>query len=174
MPELSDKADAEPKSRILEILEENRILTVATLRPDGWPQATVVGYVHDDLMIYFAVGRNSQKLANIRRDPRVSIAVGKDSADHIRGLSMAARAIEVTDFDEVGRLNALIWRRYPEQGVFAPREASSAVIRAAPKIISLIDLPKGPGEPELFEVASETTVHRVSRDGSQINGRRPA
>ena len=26
------------------ILNSNRIMTIATVRPDGWPQATIVGY----------------------------------------------------------------------------------------------------------------------------------
>ena|SRR5215831_13622933 len=41
------------RSKILEVLDQHRIMTVATNRPDGWPQATTVGYVHDGLTIYF-------------------------------------------------------------------------------------------------------------------------
>ena len=33
------------KSKILELLDQHRLMTVATNRPDGWPQATTVGYV---------------------------------------------------------------------------------------------------------------------------------
>jgi hypothetical protein len=37
------------------MLDQHRIMTVATLRPDGWPQATTVGYVNDGLTsIFFA------------------------------------------------------------------------------------------------------------------------
>lgn len=35
------------KSQILSIIEAHRIMTVATLRADGWPQATTVGYAHE-------------------------------------------------------------------------------------------------------------------------------
>jgi general stress protein 26 len=162
MPTPAATHDGDLKARILAILDDNWIMAVATLRPDGWPQATLVGYVHDDLTLYFAVARGSQKLANIARDPRVSIALGKDSADHIMGLSMAAKAAEVMEVEEIGRLNALILDRYPEQIVFAPREASSAVLRVTPRLISLIDLSKGPGPPELLEVEREMGVHRVA------------
>jgi nitroimidazol reductase NimA-like FMN-containing flavoprotein (pyridoxamine 5'-phosphate oxidase superfamily) len=37
------------KSKILELLDQHRIMTLATNRPDGWPQATTVGYVNDGL-----------------------------------------------------------------------------------------------------------------------------
>ena len=34
--------DDATKQRILAIMAAHRIMTVATLRPDGWPQATTV------------------------------------------------------------------------------------------------------------------------------------
>jgi len=56
-------------------------MTIATLRPDGWPQATMVGYVNDGFLLYCFVARSTQKFANIQRDPRVSIAIGSDATD---------------------------------------------------------------------------------------------
>lgn len=155
-------ADLDTKATILAILEENRIMSLGTVRPDGWPQVTMVGFVHDDLALYFVVARTSQKFANITHDPRVSIAVGRDQPEHIRGLSIAARAAEVLDLDEVLRLNRSVLERYPHQAMFAPREALSAVMCATPSLISVIDMSKGPGHPELVEVSNETSVRRVA------------
>lgn len=163
MTDPDSATDLETKAKILAILEENRIMSIATARPDGWPQVTMVGFVHADLALYFVVARSSQKFANITLDPRVSIAVGQDQPDHIRGLSIAARAAEVLDLDEIARLNHAIWERYPHQAVFAPREASSAVMRATPALISVIDMSKGPGAPDLVEVVRETSVRRLAR-----------
>ncbi len=153
--------DPQLKDTILNVLDENRIMTVATVRPDGWPQATIVGFIHDDLALYFVIAANSQKRDNIKRDARVSIAIGRDVADHIRGLSMAARVSEVTDVDEVKRLNLLIAERYPQQTLFAPREVSAALMRAMPTIISVIDHSKEPGQPELVEVVKDVGVRRL-------------
>ena len=152
MLKMFERAKLEPKLKILELLNENRVMCVATIRPDGWPQATMVGYVHDDLTVYFAVARISQKLANIEREPRISIALGHDRPDRLRGLSMAAHAAEVTELAEIDHLNALMLERYPGQVMFSPRETSTAVLRATPEVISVIDLPKGPGEPELVQI----------------------
>lgn len=158
------------KAEIIALLDENRIMSLATLRPDGWPQTTIVGYVHDDMTLYFAVGRTSQKFSNIQHDDRVSIAVGHDTPDRIRGLSMAARVTEVTNLEEVAKLNGLIAARYPEQAVFAPRQASAVVLKATPKLISIIDLAKGPGEPRLVTLETETVVHPASSaDASQAS-----
>lgn len=161
----SPPTDPELKATILAVLEGSRVMTIATTRPDGWPQATMVGYAHDNLAIYFSIARTSQKLANIQRDPRVSIALGRDGKDHIRGLSMAARVSEVQDIDEVLRLNVLLHDRYPEQARFAPRETSSAIMRATPMVISVIDLSKGPGQPLLVIVGSDTFVRRAAALG---------
>lgn len=138
-------------------------MCIATVRPDGWPQATMVGYVHDDLALYFAVARTSQKLSNIQQDPRVSIAIGHDTPKRIRGLSMSARVTEVTDAEEIARLNIILRARYPEQSVFAPREASSALLKATPRIVSIIDLPRGAGQPQLVTLDRETTVRPTAR-----------
>jgi general stress protein 26 len=154
--------DLQLKAGILSILDENRIMSIATLRPDGWPQATMVGFVHDDLAIYFAIGRGSQKFHNIEADSRVSIAIGHDNPDHLRGLSLAGRAVEVLEVEEIQRLNRLIQSRYPEQSVFAPREASSAVLRVAPCVISVIDMSKDPGAPVLVAVESHTSVRQIA------------
>ena len=58
------------KRLILRLLNEHRVMTLATNRPDGWPQATTVGYVNDGFLLYCYVARNTQKYANILRDAR--------------------------------------------------------------------------------------------------------
>jgi nitroimidazol reductase NimA-like FMN-containing flavoprotein (pyridoxamine 5'-phosphate oxidase superfamily) len=47
------------KAKILSLLDQHRIMTLATLRPDGWPQATTVGYVNEGLTLYFLCGKDS-------------------------------------------------------------------------------------------------------------------
>ncbi len=39
--------DEEIRGKIQTLLDQHRIMTVATVRPDGWPQATTVGYVNE-------------------------------------------------------------------------------------------------------------------------------
>ena len=86
------------KQKILSLLADHRIMTLATLRADGWPQATTVGYVSDGLTLYFLCGIGSQKDANISRDNRVSLTIDHDTYQimEITGLSMAASATAVT------------------------------------------------------------------------------
>jgi hypothetical protein len=135
------RTEALVRASILRILDENRTMTVATARPDGWPQATIVGYIREDWTLYCAVSRNSQKLANIRRDPRTSIAIGGrvGRGARLRGLSMAALVREATDRDEIIHVNELVWLRFPDFNIFAPHEEPSVVLRVTPQLISVTD-----------------------------------
>src|SRR5512132_255535 len=102
--------DEEIRDKILTLLDQHRIMTVATLRPDGWPQATTVGYANEGLTLYFLCGRDSQKAANLARDDRVSLTVDDDTPQvmQISGLSMAARAVKVADRAEAQKAMRLL------------------------------------------------------------------
>ena len=39
--------DEEIRRKILTLLDQHRIMTIAALRPDGWPQATTVGCANE-------------------------------------------------------------------------------------------------------------------------------
>ena len=142
------------RQRILALLDEHRIMTVATLRPDGWPQATTVGYASEGLTIYFLCGLESQKAANLARDNRLSLAIDHDTPQvmQISGLSMAARAHAVTDPAEAQRVMGLLMQRYPEQAAFAlpmPKPADVRIFRVTPEVISVLDYTKGFGHTDL-------------------------
>lgn len=143
------------KAQILSILDGARDLTVATLRPDGWPQATTVSFVNDWLDIYFGASATSQKAANIARDGRVSATVSLPyrSWDEIRALSLAARAERVTDAAEVQNVAALVLKKFPEIGKYVKGDPIEglAVFRLRPVVFSLLDYRKEFGWTELIE-----------------------
>ena len=58
------------KKEILSILDDASDMTIATVREDGYPQATTVSYVNDGLTIYFGCAANSQKAGNLARTAR--------------------------------------------------------------------------------------------------------
>ena len=167
------------KKLILQLLEEHRVMTLATNRPDGWPQATTVGYVNDGYLLYCFVARNTQKYANIQRDPRISIAIGSDAPNPLalKGLSLAARATEVTDRSEFDHVSKLRLKRFPEysaplQAPYSesldrisprPSPAKIALLRIAPEIISVLDYSKGFGHSDLVTFsARDLDVHLSS------------
>lgn len=146
------------QDKIRDILASCRDMTVATVRPDGAPQATVVSFAHDGLLIYFGCGATSQKAANIAREARVSAAMTKPYTNwnEITGLSLAARAEEVTDPDELALVLRLINARFPEASeIDVPPDVAMKVFRLRPTVISVLDYTKGFGHTDLVSVEAD-------------------
>jgi len=99
--------------RVLDLLKTHDKMTVATVRADGFPQATTVNYVNEELMIYFGCAARSQKARNIERDDRVSLAIDHEYADWsmIQGLSMGGIAEPVSDTQDIERVGNLFTRK---------------------------------------------------------------
>jgi len=144
------------REKILALMSGHRIMTVATLRPDGWPQATTVGYVNDGLTLYFLCGLDSQKAANLAQDDRVSLTIDHDTPDlmAIAGLSLSGHAEAVTNHDEAMKVLQLLSSRYPEQNSLPadfpmPTPDNIRIFRVTPKVISVLDYTKGFGHTDL-------------------------
>ena len=146
--------DEEIRRKILTLLDQHRIMSIATLRQDGWPQATTVGYANEGLTLYFLCGLDSQKAANLARDDRVSLTIDHDTPQvmEITGLSMAARAQEVDDPAEAEKALRLLMMKYPEQASLPlpmPTPADVRIFRVTPIVISVLDYSKGFAHTEL-------------------------
>ncbi|HXE50713.1 MAG TPA: pyridoxamine 5'-phosphate oxidase family protein [Ramlibacter sp.] len=140
--------DDEMRRTILKLLDEHRIMTVATLRPDGWPQATTVGYVNEGLTLWFLCGLESQKAKNLARDDRVSLTIDHDTPDvmTITGLSMAAHATAVTDRAEAEKVLRMLPLKYPDAPPLPmpmPSPDEVRLFRVKPMVISVLDYTKG-------------------------------
>lgn len=136
----------------IEILDAHRLMAISTLSANGWPQTTLVGYVNDGLLIYFVISRASQKLANIERDQRVGIAIGRDVENpmEIKELSIAAEASEVTNPEQREHAIDLLLERRPSlKKLKRPDPSTAAVMRAASRIVTISDYSKGFGHADL-------------------------
>jgi PPOX class probable F420-dependent enzyme len=146
--------DEQIRRKILTLLDQHRIMTIATLRPDGWPQATTVGYANQGLTLYFLCGHDSQKAANLARDDRVSLTIDHDTPQvmEITGLSMAGYAQVVNDPAEAEKALRLLMLKYPQQDSIPlpmPTPADVRIFRVTPKVISVLDYTKGFGHTDL-------------------------
>jgi len=144
----------EIKEKILALLDQHRIMTVATVRADGWPQATTVGYVNEGLTLYFLCGLDSQKAKNLARENRVSVTIDHDTADlmKITGLSMAALAYPVSDRGEAEKVLKMLPLKYPDAPplpIKMPSPEGVRFFRLEPIVISVLDYSKGFGHTDL-------------------------
>jgi PPOX class probable F420-dependent enzyme len=96
-----------------EFLRAPHPATIATLDPDGSPRQAVAWFRFDPpdlIVVNSAVGRRWP--ANLRRDPRVAIAV-VDRHDPYRWLGLTGRVVEVIDDQAIAQADiADLARRY--------------------------------------------------------------
>lgn len=130
------------------ILNANRIMAISTVRPDGWPQTTVVGYTNRGFEIFFLIFRSSQKYANIKHDGRISIAVAPEPAEleQLKAVYAGAVAQEITDPRERNEAWRLLMERHSNLAGFKIPHAKEAVfLRAQCRYVSVLDFSQGLG-----------------------------
>jgi PPOX class probable F420-dependent enzyme len=99
------------RTDLLAFLRRHRLCVQASVSSSGSPQAAVVGFaVTDDLEIVFDTLATTRKMQNLRRDPRVAVAIGWDEEQtaQIEGV-----ADEPTGA-ELDRLKAAYFEVYPD------------------------------------------------------------
>jgi len=148
--------DTELRTQILELIQNQGTLTLATLREDGWPQATTVAYASSGLVLFAATGADAQKVRNIRNSEKVSLTIDSGYADWgaLKGLSMAAVARVIDSASERQQAARLLNRKFPTLAEFSDPEHDRgwAFLRIEPKVISLIDYAKGFGHTVLIRL----------------------
>ena len=136
------------EDQAIKILNAHRVMAISTIRPDGWPQTTIVGYANDGLVLYFMISRDSQKFANILRDSRVSVAIGQEPKDlfKLEAVYAAATASEVTAPEQRKLAWRLLTERHPNLAGFElPSESEAALMEAKCEHLSVLDFREGMG-----------------------------
>lgn len=143
------------KVAIVELIEREADMTIATLTPDGSPKAATVSFVNDGLTLYFGTSSHSRKVHNIDKDNRVSLTINgpyhfwKD----ISGVSIDGTATVVTDPDEFRNVSLLLYEKFPRVNEFAKTENESVVlIRVDPDTLTYLNYRKSVGHVETYEL----------------------
>ena len=97
---------------IWKFIEERKTLQVATIGADGAPHLTSLWFTIVDGEIAFETFSKSQKIVNLKRDPRIAVLV-EDGLTYgeLRGVSINGRARLVEDPAEVFRYAREVVRR---------------------------------------------------------------
>jgi general stress protein 26 len=147
------------RDEILAILDGANDMTLATIRSDGYPQATTVSYAHDGLTLYFGCAADSQKARNLARVDKVSLTINLPHANwgEIRGLSMGGRANHIRDPREMEQAGQLLLRKFPEGIAEYASDGLEgvALFRVTPEVISVLDYRKGFGHTDLVRNLGE-------------------
>jgi PPOX class probable F420-dependent enzyme len=101
-------------------LDEERVMTCATLGPSGWPHLMPLWYVlrpadgGAGFTAWAWTFAKSQKVRNLERDPRATLQVeaGRDRYDQLRGVMLETEVTIHRDTDRVAELGLEIFARY--------------------------------------------------------------
>ena len=99
------------EAEIEDFLAANMKVQVATIGPDGAPHLTTLFYVVEDGRLAFWTYGASQKVVNLRRDPRITCLV-EDGEDYfeLRGVSIQGTARLIEEYDDIRALGAKVAR----------------------------------------------------------------
>lgn len=68
------------------------VVLLATINPDGAPLITPMWFLHDPTSLTLISVEGTQKVKNLRRDPRLHIVAESGTRGDIRGVSVRGRA----------------------------------------------------------------------------------
>ena len=116
------------ESEIAAYLEEQKVLNVATIGASGHPHVVAMWYVVLDGKPAFWTFGKSQKVVNIRRDPKITGLVESGEAyDQLRGVELVGTARLLEDYDADPRP-----RRAGGHEVPGPAERRGPAVRRGP------------------------------------------
>ena len=125
---------------VAEFLAEQRTLVCATNGRDGWPHLMPLWYVLRQGEPWAWTYARSQKVRNLERDPRASLALeAGESYDELRGVLLECEVTIHRDPDAVGRLGVELLERHAPAGPGGevPAGALSAIRAQAAKRVAL-------------------------------------
>jgi PPOX class probable F420-dependent enzyme len=97
----------------VDFLHRSRSSTVATIGPNGQVHLVAMWYAVLDEHVWIETKSKSQKVANLRRDPRMSFLVeAGHTYDQLRGVAMEGSGVIVEDTDVVWDVCVNIFERY--------------------------------------------------------------
>ena len=127
-------------AEVLAFLDEERIVTCATIGPRGFPHLMPLWYVVRDGRIWAWTYAKSQKVRNLERDPRATLQIeaGRDEYHLLRGVMLETQVTVHRDIDDVTALGSDIFVRYSSgpDGTLAD-EVRAMVRRQASKRVGL-------------------------------------
>ncbi|HET8603609.1 MAG TPA: pyridoxamine 5'-phosphate oxidase family protein [Marmoricola sp.] len=100
------------EEEVAAFLESQMKVQVATIGRDGAPHLSTLFYVLDEGRVAFWTYAASQKVVNLRRDPRISCLVetGEDYFE-LRGVSITGKARLLEEYDDIHALGSRVARR---------------------------------------------------------------
>ncbi|MGE5595454.1 MAG: pyridoxamine 5'-phosphate oxidase family protein [Hyphomicrobiales bacterium] len=117
-------------------LRDGWTLQVASIGPKGYPHLVAMWYVVDDGLVTFTTFGKSQKILNLRRNPKITAMLEAGKAySELKGLVIEGEAEISEDVETTSRIMSLVGHKY--QGMPIPTETPEAVLPMARKRVTV-------------------------------------
>lgn len=98
---------------ITEFINNSRTTTMATIGADCQPHLVAMWYAVIDGELWFETKAKSQKVVNLKRDPRITCLIEDGlTYDTLRGVSIEGQAEIVEDADKLFEVGISVFERY--------------------------------------------------------------
>lgn len=119
-----------------EFLEHGWTLQVASIGSNGFPHLVAMWYGLIDGKVHFTTYGKSQKVMNLRRNPKLAVMLESGKLYHeLKGLVIEGTATIIDDPAFTAEVMARVAHKY--QGLPIPLEASDDRLRAAAKRVTI-------------------------------------
>ena len=117
---------------IEQFLDDGWTLQVASIGPKGFPHLVAMWYVVIDGAIHFTTFAKSQKVLNLRRNPKLTAMLESGRAyQELRGWVIECEGELIEDTPFTARVMALVGQKY--NGIPVPTDTHEAALKVASK-----------------------------------------
>ena len=124
-----------------QFLHDERTATMCSMHPDGTIHAVAMWYGFLEGTIAVETKAKSQKVQNLRRDPRLTFLVeAGDTYDQLRGVELVGKARIIEDPDQIWKFAISTWERYV--GPYTEDQRPAVEMMMKNRILIAIDVDK--------------------------------
>lgn len=143
---------------VVDYLDQQHTLTLATAASGGAPHAATLVYVNKGPLLYIWVHQSAATTARIDDNPEVAFAIDEYAEDwrQTKGVQGSGHCEAVTDGVELASVAELFGSRFPD---LRPGATSAVTFfRITPAELFFIDNTRGEGDPDPDEYRRESVV----------------
>lgn len=135
----SEQQAIEVPQKVIDYLESEKTMTLATATPGGVPYATTYLYVNDGPTLYFWSRATTTTSRHIEQNPMVAFTIDTYSDDlrHVRGVQGTGECSVILSGREIARVASLFGERFPD--LQPGTTVSISFFRVAPINLHYID-----------------------------------
>ena len=124
-------------AELMRFLDEERVLTCASVGPNQRPHLMPLWYLRDGLALLTWTYGKSQKVKNLEREPRATLQIeaGRDRYGELRGAMLECDVAIERDPEQVADFGMRLTARYT--GADPPPAARAGVVQQAAKRVVL-------------------------------------